>query len=507
MIHFRTRCWLLALAGLVVGSPVAAETTAPPNILFILTDDQGWPTLGCYGNELVPTPNLDRIADEGVRFTDAYVTPQCTPTRAALLTGQHTARNGMWHVIGWYGYPWARVAEPMFRVNLPRETFTFPKGLQRAGYVTGCFGKWHLNTNDDGNYIALDATAGRHYGFDYVAPSTPRKAFKEGGDRGVDYLTDETLKFIERNRDRPFFCYLSHHTIHGVVVAPEKLVQKYREKGHPDEGLHNATYLAALEHLDRSVGRLLRRLDEWKLAKRTVVVFLSDNGGVDYRYDHRPFQTPSDPPHKLEVNLREFDNAPLRGTKGSMYEGGIRVPCLVRWPSLAKAGTVCDTPVHVVDWAATLLEVAGAKPPSEEKHPLDGDSLVPLLKGEEDALADRAIHWHLPLYDIRWALTPCAVIRRGDYKLIEFFGDHFREDGTYVPEARLELYNLKADLGEQENLAQKMPDKAAALRQELRDWLAAMPTGVPKLNRHYDPRRALLETRAKPAFLKEKVGD
>ncbi len=258
----------------------------PPNILLILTDDQGWPTLGCYGSIQVPTPNLDRMASDGVRFTAAYVTPQCTPTRGALITGQHPARSRMWHVIPWYGTPFAPVRESAFVENLPRDSFTLASGLRDAGYATSCLGKWHLTTNEDGNYVGLKPEAAKHYGFDTV--NSPGPGSQNAGDKHVDHLTDEAIAFIAKHRTRPWFCYLAHHTLHGVVSAPSALVENHRARGAPSEGLHNATYLAAIEHLDNSVGRLLAALAKEGLRDNTVVIFLSDNGGVSYMYDIAP---------------------------------------------------------------------------------------------------------------------------------------------------------------------------------------------------------------------------
>ena len=484
----------ITLAGLLSFALQVAAADRP-NILFILTDDQGWTTLGCYGNRLVPTPHLDRLAAEGVRFTDAYVMPQCTPTRAALFTGQHTARNRMWHVIPWYGTPAAPVREPAFCENLPRETFTVAKGLKAAGYATGMAGKWHLTANEDGHYMWLKAEAAAYYGFDFSAPQCPRN--QNEGDKQVDYLTDQALGFIERSRARPWFFYLAHHTIHAKVSAPETLVAKWRAKGAPESGLHNATYLAAIEHLDASVGRLMKGLDTLGMREKTLVVFLSDNGGVYQCYDIKPFTEGAGTDKQLRVTLEEFSNIPLRAGKGSPYEGGIRVPCLVRWPGTVKPGTVNDTPVHVVDWMPTLFEVAGASAPST--HPADGVSLLPLLRG--GSLAPRSLYWHLPLYDLRWGATPCAVIRERDWKLIDYFGDAFDVDGSYCPGARTELFNLRSDLGEKDNLAAKEPDKVRALKSSLRAWLHGLDAEIPGSNPNYDPKRPLKEVREKPAAL------
>ena len=485
----------LVLVRLVFG--VDAPDARRPNILFILTDDQGWPTLGCYGNKLVPTPHLDRLAREGVRFTDAYVMPQCTPTRAALLTGQHTARTRMWHVIAnpWYGYPWAPVEEPPFREALPSESFNLPKGLRQAGYATGMAGKWHLTANNDGHYTSLREHAADKYGFDFVAPPGPGS--QNEGDKWVDHLTDHAIDFIRRHREQSWFFYLAHHTLHGRVSAPESLIKKHLAMGAPADGLHNATYLAAIEHLDKSIGRLMQALDDLELSKSTLIVFLSDNGGVSQQFDPTPFTEGPGTDTILHVAKEEFSNAPLRGPKGSIYEGGIRVPCIVRWPGVARENAVESTPIHVVDWLPTLLDAAGATAPDD--HTVDGVSLLPLLRGE--VLPDRALFWHAPLYDLRWGATPSAVIRRGDWKLIEYFGDRFDVRGNYVPGRHVDLFNLRDDLAETTNLANEQPHRRDQLLGELHELIAGCNCGLPGPNPHHDRSGPLKETKVKPDFL------
>jgi uncharacterized sulfatase len=487
----------LVFTGLLLVSAAVAPAAAPlrPNILFILTDDQGWPTLGCYGGRHVPTPHLDRLARDGARFTDAYVMSQCTPTRAALLTGQHTARHGMWHVIGWYGTPWAPVREPRFRENLSRDTFTFPKGLRAAGYTTGTAGKWHLTQNADGNYLGLKSAAALHYGFDYSAPPGPGS--QNEGDKHVDYLTDRAIDFIATHRERPWFFYLAHHTVHGKVSAPPALVEKHLAAGAPATGLHHATYLAALEHLDNSIGRLMAALDRLGQRERTLVVFLTDNGGVYQMYDVKPFTDGPGTARQLKVGSEEFSNAPLRAGKGSHYEGGIRVPCLARWPGVIAPGTVNATPIHVVDWAATLLDLAGAGAPAA--HPLDGVSLAPLFRG--GSLPSRALYWYTPFYELRWGVTPSAIIRDGDWKLIDYFGDSIDDSLHYRPGARVELFNLRTDLGETTDLAAQEPARARALQHTLRQWITSVGAEVPGPNPHHDPARPLKETRTKPPHI------
>lgn len=473
-----------------------SRAEGPPNILFILTDDQGWSTLGSYGNSLVPTPRLDRLGAEGMRFTDAYVMPQCTPTRAAFLTGQHTARNGMWHVIPWYGTPWAPVSEPAFVESLPRGSFTVAKGLKAAGYATTCIGKWHLTDVASGSYIALDAAAASAFGFD-EAPAPPDGKYHQEGDKGVDWLTGRALEFIGRKKDSPWFVYLAHHTIHGPVVAREEIVRKYRDQGAPETGLHNATYLAAIETLDTGVGRLLDGLAALGEAEDTLVVFLSDNGGVDVLYDAALFKDGDGRIERLQIKERQFSNAPLRAGKGSPYEGGIRVPCLVRWPGKVAPGTVNGTPVHIIDWLPTFLDAAGTRVP--DSWPVDGVSLVPLLRG--GSLEARSLHWYLPLYDLRWGATPCAVLREGNWKLIDYFGDSFDAEGRYRPGPRTELFDLGNDFGESRNLAGSEIERTAAMRQRLHDWMRSVPAEIPGENPNHDPSRPLKETRDKPGWM------
>jgi uncharacterized sulfatase len=474
--HQRARfSWLLfaVLLYVSVGQASGSSENKAPNILLILIDDMGWPALSSYGNRHVQTIHMDRLASEGMRFTSAYVMPQCTPTRAALLTGRNNASNGMWHVIPRYYYPFARIQEPPFVENLPRGTFTIAKALQDRGYKTALLGKWHLTHNEDGYYTYLKDEAKQFYGFDYVNPITDPTEYQSYGDKGVDFLTDETIRFMEQNQDQPFFIYLSHHTIHGPVLAPEKVVQQYQQLGYSKEGIHNATYLAALEHLDQSIGRLLQNLDQRGKAGDTIVFFLSDNGGVD----------------------ELFDNHPLRAGKGSIYEGGIRVPLIIRWPGRVRPGTVSDEPVHVTDLFPTILEIAGQELEKFD-HSVDGSSLLPLLM-EEKGFKTSSLCWFTPLYDKRWGLTPSAAIRRGRYKLIHFFGDYVDlDDGRkYIPEGRIELYDLQKDLGERRDLSGTLPELKEELLGELHDWIQSTGNEIPGINPKFDRERWFEEAR------------
>lgn len=496
-MRLKIKTVLFLLTGVFCSVHFAAESIAAkqPNILFVLTDDQGWSSLGCYGNQHVATPNLDRLAQQGMRFTDAYVMPQCTPTRAALLTGMHTAESGMWHVIGWYGTPWARVAEPAFRESLDGDDCRLPHRLRQAGYVTGMGGKWHLTTNDDGHYTHLKTKAASKYGFDVVAP--PGQGSQNEGDKWVDHLTDHAIQFMTDHRDRPWFYYLSHHTLHGKVAAPLDLIDKHLQNGAPSSGLQNATYLAAIEHLDDSIGRLSKAVDRLGLDQETIFIFLSDNGGVDTKYMLPQWHdAPLDGSQPLPVSEQQFDNAPLREGKGSVYEGGIRVPCIVRWPSAIQAGSENNTPVHVIDWLPTLLSAAGVA----DSDAFDGTDLLPTFRGER--LPEQSLYWYAPLYDLRWASTPAAVIRRGDWKLIQHFGDRFDRQQRYKVGAKTELFNLRDDVSENTDLAASEPARTQAMRDELLNWIRSSGAVIPSSNPHFDASKQLLETRVKPEWLR-----
>jgi arylsulfatase A len=459
------------LAPLFLSSSHISKAEIKPNIILILIDDMGYPAIECYGNKFVRTPNIDRLANQGIRFTHGYVTPQSTPSRASLLTGQYTARNRMWHVIPYYGFPYARVKEPVFLEDLPREQYTLAEALKGAGYTTACIGKWHLSTFDnDGYYTYLYPDKAQYYGFDYVNPRKDPPEYQSYGDKGVDFLTDEAIGFMEKNKNHPFFIYLSHHTVHNPVLAPEELVKKYRNAGYPERGLNFATYLASIEHLDNSIGRLSERLIQLGIEKNTVVIFISDNGGVD----------------------AQFDNSPLRYGKGSPYEGGIRVPFIIKWPEKVKGGKVENTPVHIIDIYPTLLDIAGSAKPAN--HTLEGVSLLPVMKGDKNAIkktGKRALYFYQPLYDIQWGASPCASIIEGDFKLIHFFGDYIDLDqnSKYIPEGRTELYNLNTDIGERNDLTRVQPEKTQEMLKKLLNWIENEGAEIPGINPGFEIKR------------------
>ncbi|HPC95762.1 MAG TPA: sulfatase [Sedimentisphaerales bacterium] len=417
-----------------------------PNIVFVLLDDMGWSDLPCYGNTFHETPHIDHLAKQGMRFSDAYAAcPVCSPTRASIMSGQYPARVGVTDFIPGHWRPYEKLRVPTNRTQyLPLEIVTVAEALQAAGYTTGHVGKWHLGGADH---------EPQTQGFDFV-----RLGGQNRTDKQVTAFTDSAIEFIETHRDRPFFLYLAHHTVHIPLEAPADLVEKYENKPKPATGVNNPVYAAMIEHLDSNIGRILTRLDELDLADKTVVIFFSDNGGLRQMYTGEgPIVT---------------TNAPLRGEKGTLYEGGIRVPLIVRWPGVVRRGSLCSIPVTSVDFYPTLLEIAGAARPAGQV--LDGHSLIPLLR-QKALRDDRALYWHYPHYHHS---TPAGAIRQGDWKLIEFF-----ETGV------TQLYNLRDDPGEQTDLSAVSPRKALELQIKLAQWRQSVGAAMPQANPDFDPAR------------------
>ncbi|MEW6302935.1 MAG: sulfatase [Verrucomicrobiota bacterium] len=443
----------------------SASAAAKPNIIFILADDLGYTDVACYGSKYYETPNIDRLAKQGIRFTDGHTCgPNCQPTRAALLSGQYGPRTGVYTVGGIDRFDWSkRPLHPVDNVTtLATEKVTVAEALKQAGYATGMFGKWHLGEDaahhpSKQGFDEAISSAGKHFDF-----NTNPKTDYPPGTYLADFLTDKAVDFIQRHKDGPFFLYLPHFGVHSPYQAKKELIEKFRAK--PGAGGHsNAVYAAMLYSVDQSVGRIVKLLDDLKLAENTLVIFSSDNGGVGgYAREG------------LKGGGNATDNWPLRSGKGCLYEGGHRVPYVFRWTGRIKSGATCDVPINSVDLYPTLLEVAGAKAP--ENQILDGTSYVKLLHNAGKGTLNRdAIYWHFPGYlgagATDWRTTPAGAIRVGDWKLLEFF-----EDG------KLELYNLRDDLSEQKNLAAKMPDKAKELQARLAAWRKEINAPMPAKN-------------------------
>jgi len=439
----------------------------PPNIVYILADDLGWTDLACQGSRYYKTPNIDRLASEGVRLTRFYNCQNCAPTRAALMSGQHGARTGVYTVgSGERGRDGDRAMSPPRNVTeLPLNIELLPGALQRAGYATGMFGKWHLG--DQGlhhpgkrGFQEAVVSGGRHFGF-ATLPTVPVPE----GRYLADFLTDRAVDFIQRHKEGPFFLYLPHFAVHSPIVARADYEAEWKTR--PPAGTHwNPTYAAMIESVDDSVGRIMRELDSLGLAGETLLIFSSDNGGVG------GYQRTEPPSKRRGVT----DNAPLRGGKGTLYEGGLRVPFIARWPGVIPAGATSPTPMAHVDVFPTFLAAAGGEPPRGQ--PMDGLNMLPSLKNPAEPGPERPIFWHFPGYlesyvhDTGWRSTPVGAVHLGKFKLLQFF-----ETG------RLELYDLEADPGEADDLAGKTPEVAAALGERLQAWRREMKAPMPEFKR------------------------
>ena len=468
MFPLAYRAGVLLLCLICVAQPALAAAR-PPNIVLILADDLGWSDPSCQGSDFYQTPNIDRLAREGMRFTQAYAAgPVCSPTRASLMTGQHPARL---HLTDWLPGRGDRkdqkMKRPLIETNLPASAFTLAEALKSSGYVSASIGKWHLGGNgslpkDHGFDVNI---AGDHRGSpaSYFAPFGKADKVMPGlekaptGEYLTDRLTTEAEKFIEASRGKPFFLYLAHYAPHIPLAAKSNLVAKYRAAIKPGAAHTNAIYAAMLESIDDSVGRITRKLDELKLADDTLVIFTSDNGGLSV---HEGPNTPA------------TSNFPLRAGKGHLYEGGIRVPLIARWPGVVPGATTEPTPVTSCDLYLTLLDLAGARLPGNPGA--DGVSLVPLLKRTGPLTRDPLI-WHYPHYSNQGG-KPCGAIRDGDFKLIESY-----ESGY------LELYDLAADPGETNNLAGTQPQRANDLAKKLADWRRQVGAQMMSPNAGYEP--------------------
>ena len=470
----RTFLTILPVLFVLAGS---VSTADQPNIVFILADDLGWMDLGCYGSDLHETPVLDKLAKQSVRFTNAYAaSPVCTPTRASILTGKFPARL---HMTIWRESAAQRgrrrLLEPIARGDLPLEEVTLAERLQQAGYYTAHVGKWHLGRAEaypqtHGFDINIGGTLwgapqtffypyrGEQYfrQWRYVPDLEPGRT----GEYLTDRLTDKALEIIDREGHRPFFLNLWYHTVHTPIEGKRALVEKYRARlrEQPSESaksrIHvNPDYAAMVESLDANVGRVLAKLEERGIAEKTIVVFFSDNGGFTGSC-------------KLHPGRAVTSNAPLRSGKGSLYEGGIRVPLMIRWPGVTHAA-VCDVPVISCDLYPTLLRMVGLD--SDPQHSPDGIDLISLLKEPNRAMDPRALFFHYPHY--YQTTSPVSAVRQGEWKLLHYYED-----------SQIELYNLREDPGERNDLSKSSPAIAKRLEKKLQVWLGATEAQTPEPN-------------------------
>ena len=433
-----------------------------PNIVLILTDDLGWRDLSCYGSTFYETPNIDRLASQGMRFTDAYAAANvCSPTRAAVLTGKTPARLHITDFLSGLDFPHVALSPPDWqKLYLPHEEVTIAEMLKKVGYETFYFGKWHLGGEEyfpktqGFDHSEGESKSGWPGSYFYPWPEVRHLEGKKG-DYLTDKLTDQVIKSIKRPHEKPFFMQVSYYSPHRPTQAKEELIRKFEAKLSPEDVQRNPTNAAMLAILDENVGRILETLNDLKLTDNTLLIFTSDNGGVHY----------ADWPPKT-------NNAPLRAGKGSVYEGAYRVPLIVRWPGNVKAGSVTSEPVSSIDFFPTFQALTG----QELSEDLDGVNMLPLLL-EQKSLNREALYWHYPHYHHGGA-SPHGVIRKGQYRLVEYF------DGTQA-----ELYNIENDISETVNLVFAMPEKTKELLSDLRAWRKEVGAQMPALNQNYDPNR------------------
>jgi arylsulfatase A len=417
------------------------EAVKPLNIVFILSDDQGWNQVGYHGiTDYYETPNIDRIAREGMYFTNAYsASPVCSPTRASIMTGKNPARLHLTDYIPGGLYPHARLTRDPMEPYLPLAEKLLPQYLKEAGYVTGHFGKWHLspdrNFDEPGRFFDP-----QYRGFDDVLvnakPSPGHDPFDDP--HHVEAITRASLKFLDDNKDNPFFLYVSHHIVHTPLIERDYLVQKYRDKPGSEKALNHPVMGAMIERMDDGIGRILDKLEELGLAGNTVVIFFSDNGGLELHQSQDP----------------------LRGGKAMLFEGGIRVPFCIRWPGVIEPGRISTVPVISDDFLPTLLEIAGQ---NADIYGLDGKSLVPLFREAGDLERD-ALYWHYPHYH-HLGYRPSGAVRMGDFKLIEWY-----EPSLWGEPDQISLYNLREDIGETRDLSREMSHLAVEMRERLHRW-------------------------------------
>lgn len=448
-----------------------------PNILLINVDDLGWTDLGFMGSEYYETPNIDKLARDGKIFTNAYASAaNCAPSRACMLTGQMSTEHGI-YTVGNSDRGDARFRKLVPHPNittLSPECPTFASCLKAAGYATGMIGKWHLSDDPRGHGFDFNV-AGCHHGQppSYFSPySIPTLPNGPEGEYLPERLAGEVCSFLEHNKEKSFILYYSPYLVHSPIQGKDDQIEYFKakkEKIGENENHHNPVYAAMIRALDQAVGKVLNKLDELKLTENTMVIFTSDNGGVR--------------------NVSK--QAPLRAGKGAYYEGGIRVPMVVKYPAMDEKNTICHTPVTNMDFFPTFLDLAGTSAPAG--HDIAGTSIIPLLSKSPDAartsqLEGRDIIWHFPIYlqaygtdpddgrDPLFRTRPGSVIRSGDWKL-----HHYIEDNA------LELYNLEQDIGERDNLVNNHPDITKIMLSKLNNWRRESNAPIcSELNPEYD---------------------
>lgn len=508
--------------GWTVDKKETDSAASPPNVVFFLVDDLGWPDVGCYGSSFHETPNIDKLSSEGVRFTDAYAACHvCSPTRASILTGKYPATLNLTDWLkGRRDFPFQKLLNAEINQQLPKQEITIAEALKEQGYATAIFGKWHLGNAP---------TTPLEHGFDIHIPNVPsnwrtfhgpfgmKNLKSQKGDYLTDRLTDEAIKWIDKKKDQPFFLYMSHFAVHDPIQGRSDLVKKYEKKltqtttsdsadfileGNPDnpdnptrEELNeliqtrefarhkvlprgtikikqkqdNPEFAAMVEGVDQSLGRITKKLKQLGLEENTIVIFFSDNGGMAAMNVGNPKRIVP------EQNINKAYSTsclPLRGAKGWLYEGGIRVPLIVKWPGNGQTNAVCSTPVSSIDFFPTIMNMVGLG--AEVSTEKEGVNITPLIRG--NSIEPRSIYWHFPHYSNHGMHSPGGAIRSGRYKLLEYF-----ENGS------VQLFDLENDIGEQNDLSQTERKKTQQLREELNRWRKKVGAQMMKPNPKFNP--------------------
>jgi len=532
-LHVTVNSQSLVNANSKYSSPTS--TSQPPqkwNIIFFLADDLGWADVGYQGSSFYATPHIDSFAREGVRFSQAYAAGHvCSPTRASILTGQYPARLGLTDWLpGRKNFSFQKLQNAETVQHLPYDIKTLPQVLKDNGYATAIFGKWHLGE---------DSASTSRQGFDLHIPEwnkgwpngTYFSPFNmkglEGGVNGeylTDRLTTEAMNWVEKNKHRPFFLYLAQFAVHDPIQGRGDLVVKYEKKkntasevgytpfileGNPDDpypisyealtallkdpshqGIKifpdrtvkikqrqdNPQFAAMVESMDESFGKVMARLKQMELADNTIVIFFSDNGGMSAAN----FGNPARKINQCDVDKAfSTSNIPLRGGKGWFYEGGIREPLVIYWPNEGQHGIQSDIPMISTDFYATILDMLGIQKKPQGKNGIDGVSIVPILKRDQsvnEKLKERALFWHFPHYSNHGAQSPDGAVRLGDYKLMEYYEDN-----------AVQLFNIKKDPGEKNDLSKTEPEKVKQLRDLLHNWRKEVGAQMPVPNSKYNP--------------------
>lgn len=472
MINIKKYIWALLVCVISLGcssKKKPQKVTNMPNIVYINVDDLGWKDVGFMGSTYFETPNINKLSKEGMVFTQGYAAAaNCAPSRACLMSGQNTPRHGVYTVSpSTRGHSKTRKLIPIKNTNhLTNEMITMAEIFKMAGYTTGTFGKWHVTKNplNDGFDVNI---GGNHRGnpgkkgYDAPYNDLPNLELAPEGENLTDRLSTEAINFVKKNKDIPFFLYLPYYAVHTPLMGKAELIKKYESKG-GSNGQDNPVFAAMVENVDTNIGRLLSTIDKLNLSDNTIIIFTSDNGGI------------------RAISSQD----PLRSGKGSYYEGGTRVPYIIKWPNTIKAGSTNTTPIVNLDFFPTFMDILGVKLPEKI---LDGKNIYPLLKGNK--IEDRPLFWHFPIYlqaynqskddgrDPLFRTRPGSTVLYKKWKLHHYFEDN-----------DLELYNLENDLGERNNLANSNPIKTQELLTLLNNWRHEVNAPIPsELNPEYDP--------------------